>query len=423
MPSSHSTLRNSHARDVQAARQWYEKELARTAATRRATASTSLSAAGHLNRRDATPQQKAEAWFHRTYGNNSSNSAPSRARSVARNASRGSSPSPVGITTPRRIFDDTKSSSRAFRRATNEEYHEEDDQADTGDSCSGGWVLFVWVMVFLSLVQSLAADDYVNSTHRPTNGANVYHAASATRAAAPQSVDLGWSAAAPHQSQTGIKMHGPEDILNGSDGGAMTLDPTATSNDNDFHGTTTTTTHACAAIGNVTQWVEEMVYFVKKTLVAWSIDRTCSATIVWHSVNVDETTGTRHLFSVADVARDVLLDDDALWTMIRNAPEYSQVFVWRSVLDSNKEPNEQLLIGLHPSQPCKVPWPCRVQNGFQHFALFAFRLLWDLCQIVTVSVVVTIQTFPMVSAATASGLAWYRYHKVRRNRKYYVLYQ
>jgi hypothetical protein len=87
-----------------------------------------------------------------------------------------------------------------------------------------------------------------------------------------------------------------------------------------------------AVVGNVTQWVEEKVYFVKKTLVAWRINRTCSAVPWQHS-------------------------------------------------DDNEESKRlQLLIGLHPSLLSKVPWPCRVQNGFQHFVLFALRLRWGLCR-------------------------------------------
>jgi hypothetical protein len=84
--------------------------------------------------------------------------------------------------------------------------------------------------------------------------------------------------------------------------------------------------------------------------------------------------------------------------MIRNAPEYKQVFGWRSISDDNEESKRlQLLIGLHPSLLSKVPWPCRVQNGFQHFVLFALCLLWGLCRVVTFPVVVAMQTFPMAT--------------------------
>jgi hypothetical protein len=439
MPSSQSTLRNK-TRDVQAARQWYEKEVARQQATR-ATAAAPLSsvAAGQLTRRNATPQQKAEAWFQRTYGDcepNHSAPSPARSASVARsnNNSRRSSPLSPFIATPRRMDHAAFESARAYK---DDVLYEQDvatyeNQADTGGSseCWGALVRWAVVLAILLLSLFLAVVGSAVDHDDATNGANVHLASAASgRTTKQHPVDLAWNAAAAPQSQTGMNMHGPEDIVNSGVGAAMARDLTAASNaDCNFHGADGTC-ECDAVVGNVTQWVEEKVYFVKKTLVAWSIDRACSAAPWQHSGNVlDETTGTRHLFSAADVARDVLLDndDDALWTVIRNAPEYNQVFVWRSISDGNDESKRlQLLIGLHPSLLFKVPWPCRVQNGFQHFVLFALCLLWDLCRVVTFPVVVAMQSFPMatIGVAAVTGIVWYGYQQVQSRQKYHTLYQ
>jgi hypothetical protein len=426
MPSSHLTLRNK-TRDVQAARQWYEKELARQQATRATAAAplSSVAAAGQLTRRHATPQQKAEAWFQRTYGDCEPNHcapSPARSASVARNNnSRGSSPLSPFIATPRRMDHAAFESARAYE---DDEMYEQDvatyeNQADTGGSseCWGGLVRWAVVLAILLLSLFLAVVGSAVDHDDATNGANVHLASVASgRTTKQHPVDLAWgAAAAAPQIQTGV---------NSGVGAAMARNLTAARNEDcNFHDADGTC-ECDAVVGNVTQWVEEKVYFVKKTLVAWSIDRTCSAAPWQHSNLVDETTGTRHLFSAADVARDVLLDDDdTLWTMIRNAPEYNQVFVWRSISDGNNE--SQLLIGLHPSLLFKVPWPCRVQNGFQHFVLFALRLLWDLCRGVTFPVVFAMQTFPMatIGVAAATGIVRYGYQQVQSRQKYHALYQ
>jgi hypothetical protein len=110
------------------------------------------------------------------------------------------------------------------------------------------------------------------------------------------------------------------------------------------------------------------------------------------------------------VAHDALLDDDTLWTVIRNDPEYDQVFVWyQSAHDSDEESKRLLLVGLHPSQPVEVPWPCQVHNSFQRVVIFPLRLLWNVCVIAMFLLVAVIQKFPMVIAGvvTVTGIFWY----------------
>jgi hypothetical protein len=82
-----------------------------------------------------------------------------------------------------------------------------------------------------------------------------------------------------------MNMHGPEDIVTSGGGAAMTRNLTAASNeDYNFHDADGTL-ECDVVVGNVMQWVEEKVYFVKKTLVAWRINRTCSA-VPWQHSNV-----------------------------------------------------------------------------------------------------------------------------------------
>jgi hypothetical protein len=368
----------NRARDVQVGRRYYQQEMARREARRAAAALAEVAtevAAGRLNRR-ATPQQRAEAWHNRTYGLGTR--APASARLV-----------PVARPPP---FLGTR------------------------------WGLVSWGMavlvlfIFLAIVGNVV--DHDDSASRLASGANVHHAtatATATVTAAARATEqpVGVGLGAP-QSQTVLNLPGPEDV-SGGDGVATTLDLIAAGN-NDGHGTNFPTDEChhhrnelfgSSGAGNVTTWLERKVYFVKKTLVAWSIDRTCTAA-PWRS-DLDET-GTRLLFSAADVARDVLLEDDTLWTMIQNDPEYDQVFVWyQSAPDISEESKRLLLVGLHPSQPVEVPWPCQVHNSFQRFVIFPLCLIWNACLIAMFLPVVTIQKFPMVTAGalTVMGIVWY----------------